>query len=258
MRNEALVGYLLHQRPYQEKRALYYLFSQQHGVIHGVGKKGAPLFMPLQLFATGKRDLKTFSQISVASQYPAREDMVKEDGAATAITSLPYENITGHHQYSALYLNEVLWRLLPTEDPMPVLWKHYQNSLQQLRKPLSANELRLCLRQFEQDLFKELGFALTLTHDSMQDSIEADSYYRFLPDIGLVPILQNNTESEHLESAAGQSVFRGADIIVMEQSGINEVTLNHWSKLHRHLIDHLLDYQPLQSRLLWQQQQRYQ
>nr|WP_261862698.1 recombination protein O N-terminal domain-containing protein [Psychrobacter sp. JCM 18900] len=39
MRNEALVGYLLHQRPYQEKRALYYLFSQQHGVIHGVGKK---------------------------------------------------------------------------------------------------------------------------------------------------------------------------------------------------------------------------
>ena len=42
MRNEALVGYLLHQRPYQEKRALYYLFSQQHGVIHGVGKKGAP------------------------------------------------------------------------------------------------------------------------------------------------------------------------------------------------------------------------
>lgn len=26
MRNEALIGYLLHQRPYQEKRALYYLF----------------------------------------------------------------------------------------------------------------------------------------------------------------------------------------------------------------------------------------
>ena len=26
MRNEALVGYLLHQRSYQEKRAIYYLF----------------------------------------------------------------------------------------------------------------------------------------------------------------------------------------------------------------------------------------
>mgnify|MGYP000501174069 CR=1 FL=1 len=63
MRNEALVGYLLHQRSYQEKRAIYYLFSQQHGVVHGIGKKGAPLFEPLQLFATGKRDLKTFTQI---------------------------------------------------------------------------------------------------------------------------------------------------------------------------------------------------
>ena len=41
MRNEALIGYLLHQRPYQEKRALYYLFSQQHGVIHGIGEKKA-------------------------------------------------------------------------------------------------------------------------------------------------------------------------------------------------------------------------
>ncbi|MEN6669966.1 DNA repair protein RecO C-terminal domain-containing protein [Psychrobacter sp. B38] len=257
MRNEALVGYLLHQRPYQEKRALYYLFSQQHGVIHGVGKKGAPLFMPLQLFATGKRDLKTFSQIGIASQYPVYESGIKEADAA-AITSLPYENITGQHQYSALYLNEILWRLLPTEDPMPILWQHYQNSLQQLRQPLSANDLRLCLRQFEQYLFKELGFTLALTHDNMQETIEPDRYYRFLPDVGLVPVLQNNIQSEHLESATGQSVFIGADIIAMAQLGITEVTLNHWSKLHRHLIDHLLDYQPLQSRLLWQQQQRYQ
>lgn len=255
MRNEALVGYLLHQRPYQEKRALYYLFSEQHGVIHGVGKKGAPLFMPLQLFATGKRDLKTFSQIGIASHYPAQADLTEK---YTAIESLPYENITGQHQYSALYLNEILWRLLPTEDPMPVLWQHYQNSLQQLRQPLSADELRLCLRQFEQHLFNELGFTLALTHDSTQDAIEPDVSYRFLPDVGLVPILQNNAQSEHLDSAAGQSIFTGTDVIAMAQLGITETTLNQWSKLHRHLIDHLLDYQPLQSRLLWQQQQRYQ
>ncbi len=262
MRNEALVGYLLHQRPYQEKRALYYLFSQQYGVIHGIGKKGAPLFMPLQLFATGKRDLKTFSQIGITSQNAVEIDAV-EIGIANAddrtITELvPYENITGQHQYSALYLNEILWRLLPTEDPMPVLWQYYQSSLRQLRQPLSANELRLCLRKFEQHLFDELGFTLTLTHDSVQDTIEADCFYRFLPDVGLVPIVLNNIHSEHLESESTQMVFRGADIIQMVESGITETTLNNWSKLHRYLLDHLLDYQPLQSRLLWQQQQRYQ
>lgn len=256
MRNEALVGYLLHQRPYQEKRALYYLFSQQYGVIHGVGKKGAPLFMPLQLFATGKRDLKTFSQIGIASNNPSQVKTTTEEEAV--ISSLPYENITGQHQYSALYLNEILWRLLPTEDPMPVLWQHYQISLQQLKQPLSNNELRLCLRQFEQHLFTELGFTLTLIHDSVEDPIESDCIYRFLPDVGLLPVLVHNEESEHLASDSGQTVFKGAEIVEMARLGITEQTLNHWAKLHRHLIDHLLDYQPLQSRLLWQQQQRYQ
>jgi DNA repair protein RecO (recombination protein O) len=262
MRNEALVGYLLHQRPYQEKRALYYLFSQQHGVIHGVGKKGAPLFMPLQLFATGQRDLKTFSQIGVASQTTTQTDETQKDSVpyilGAALSARPYENITGQQQYSALYLNEILWRLLPTEDPMPVLWQHYENSLRQLRQPLSANELRLCLRQFEHHLFNELGFTLTLTHDSAEDVIAPDCCYRFLPDVGLVPVFQNNRQSEHLESATGQTVLMGTDIIQMAKLGITEATLNHWSKLHRQLIDHLLEYQPLQSRLLWQQQQRYQ
>ena len=258
MRNEALIGYLLHQRPYQEKRALYYLFSQQHGVIHGIGKKGAPLFMPLQLFATGKRDLKTFSQINITSQIPTSVISSEKEDITATLESIPYANITGQQQYSALYLNEILWRLLPTEDPMPILWQHYQDSLHQLRQPLDTDELRLCLRQFEYYLFKELGFTLTLTHDSVQDVIEPNCSYCFLPDVGFMPILQNEPLSEHLESTTMKTVFMGAELIEMAELGITKATLNHWSKLYRHLIDHLLDYQPLQSRLLWQQQRRYQ
>ena len=259
MRNEALVGYLLHQRPYQEKRALYYLFSQQHGVIHGIGKKGAPLFMPLQLFATGKRDLKTFSQINIAPlssiQGSVTQDfLAPEDSNANLSEALHHESISGQHQYAGLYLNEILWRLLPTEDPMPVLWQHYQNSLQQLKQPLTADELRLCLRQFETDLFNELGFALTLKHDSLDQPIESDCAYRFLPDLGLIAIVHNDDN----ENVIAQTVFKGSEILVMVEQGISAVTLNTWSRLHRQLIDHLLDYQPLQSRLLWQQQQRYQ
>ena len=259
MRNEALIGYLLHQRPYQEKRALYYLFSQQHGVIHGIGKKGAPLFMPLQLFATGKRDLKTFSQINIAPlssiQGSVTQDfLAPEDSNANLAEALHHESIGGQHQYAGLYLNEILWRLLPTEDPMPVLWQHYQNSLQQLKQPLTADELRLCLRQFETYLFNELGFALTLKHDSLDQPIESDCAYRFLPDVGLVAIIHNDDN----KNAIAQTVFKGSEILVMVEQGISAVTLNTWSRLHRQLIDHLLDYQPLQSRLLWQQQQRYQ
>ncbi|MGO2340544.1 MAG: DNA repair protein RecO [Psychrobacter sp.] len=258
MRNEALVGYLLHQRPYQEKRALYYLFSQKHGVVHGIGKKGAPLFMPLQLFATGKRDLKTFSQIHITSQSATSIDIAEEYETATTLESVPYKNITGQNQYSALYLNEILWRLLPAEYPMPVLWQYYQDSLHQLRHSLSAIELRICLRQFEYYLFKELGFTLTFTHDSIQDTIEPECSYYFLPDAGFMPVLQSNIQSEELGSSTEKTVFMGVDIIKMADLGITQTTLNNWSKLHRYMIDHLLDYQPLQSRLLWQQQRRYQ
>jgi len=258
MRNEALIGYLLHQRPYQEKRALYYLFSQQHGVIHGVGKKGAPLFMPLQLFASGKRDLKTFTQINIAplssiQDSVAQNSLALKDSNVNLAQTLHHENISGQHQYAALYLNEILWRLLPTEDPMPILWQHYQNSLQQLKQPLTADGLRLCLRQFEAYLFNELGFALTLKHDSLDQAIELDTWYRFLPDVGLVPIVHDDDEI-----AIKQNIFKGNEILSMAEQGLSISNLNVWSRLHRQLIDHLLDYQPLQSRLLWQQQQRYQ
>ena len=253
MRNEALIGYLLHQRPYQEKRALYYLFSQQHGVIHGIGKKGAPLFMPLQLFATGKRDLKTFSQINIAPFTSSHKTALQNDDVANAEIR-HQESITGQHQYAALYLNEILWRLLPTEDPMPILWQHYQDSLYQLKKPLTADELRLCLRQFERYLFNELGFSLTLYQDSLENPIEPEQVYRFLPDVGLMPILH----VEESNSMVSHAVFKGDDILIMAKQGLCSSTLNAWSRLHRQLIDHMLDYQPLQSRLLWQQQQRYQ
>ncbi len=266
MRNEALIGYLLHQRPYQEKRALYYLFSQQHGVIHGIGKIGAPLFEPLQLFATGKRDLKTFSQINLLpiQEHPTKVDIdtdVSVDIRADTDTEpLHYQQIKGQQQYAALYLNEILWRLLPTEDPMPVLWQHYQDSLWQLKQPLAAKELRLCLRQFEYHLFQQLGFALTLAHDHLLAPIESNMSYRFLPDVGFVLVVKadETIQTGRIAFSSLHNVFSGFELIEMMQSGITENTLNAWSRLHRHLIDHLLDYQPLQSRLLWQQQQRYQ
>lgn len=242
MRNEALVGYLLHQRPYQEKRALYSLFSKEHGVIHGVGKKGAPLFEPLQLFATGKKELKTFSQINLAPLAYASSDQ-----------PLSYAQISGQQQYAALYLNEILWKLLPIEDPMPVLWQHYQESIIKLKQTLTPQQLRLCLRQFEERLVEQLGFAVSLTQDSSLITINPDNTYRFLPDVGLVATSQTDPQL----SNTVQALFKGSELIAMSELGITDMTLSAWSRLYHLLLDHLLDYQPLQSRLLWQQQQRY-
>ena len=137
---------------------------------------------------------------------------------------------------------------------MPELWQHYQDSLLTLKQPLTAQELRLCLRQFEQYLFEQLGFAVSLTHDSSLVSIQTEGAYQFLPDVGLVPIVQADNNAD----AVIQAVFKGSEIVAMAELGITVATLGAWSRLYRQLMDYLLDYQPLQSRLLWQQQQRYQ
>lgn len=245
MRNEALRGYVLHYRAYQEKRALYYLFTEQHGVVHGIGKRGLPLFESLQLFATGKRDLKTLTQVQLTS--------VKA-------------SIRGRQQYTGLYLNEILYRLLPVEDPLPALWARYEASLNLLRLPLSDDELKLCLREFEFSLFNALGYEILLSHDSESQPIDPDQSYSYRPDCGFVPILGPdpggiNTVGIDLKATHDFDtpyVFSGSDLLKMQQQGIGLETLLLWSRLNRALIAHLLDYQPLQSRLLWQQQQRYQ
>ena len=140
----------------------------------------------------------------------------------------------------------------PTYSHILLLIPIFSDWLQQLKQPLTADELRLCLRQFEANLFNELGFALTLKHDSLDQAIELETWYRFLPDMGLVLIVHND------DIAVTQNIFKGNEILSMAEQGLSTSNLNAWSRLHRQLIDHLLDYQPLQSRLLWQQQQRYQ
>lgn len=242
MRNQALTGYLLHQKPYQERRALCYLFSKEFGMIHGVSKKGVPLFERLQLFATGKRSLKNFSQIQLAIHQPP---------------------ISGSQQYAALYLNEVLYRLLPVEDPMPELWRHYDATLTLLRQPVTTTELRLYLRAFERRLFAELGHEILLTLDNNGASIQKDCQYRFNPESGFELAIQSAPSikdglSTNNEGMALLSIFNGDDILQMDEIGLTTTTVMLWSRLYRLLIDHLLDYKPLQSRLLWQQQQRYQ
>ena len=238
MRNESLTGYLLHQRAYQEKRALYCLFSKEYGVVHGVGKKGAPLFTCLQLFATGKRELKTFTQI----------------GIAPSVDTTPYQAIQGQQQYAALYLNEILWRLLPVEDPMPDLWQAYQDSLQQLKSSIDNTELKCILRRFEQALFAHLGFSVALHQDHTQTAISRERHYQFMSDSGWQAV----TDDAELAFLSRSDVFLGQVIVDMAETNITASNVAAWSRLYRLLIDHLLDHQPLQSRLLWQQQQRYQ
>ena len=261
MRNEPLHAYSLHQRPFQDKRSIYYLLTKEHGIVHGIAKKGVPQFVPLMLFATGKKSLKTLHQVNIVEPVPS---------------------LIGQQQYAALYLNEITLKLLPVEDSVPNIYQQYSRTISELQQELSLEQLKLVLRFYEQRLFNELGFAIDFEQDSDQAKIDKNLSYYFAPDRGWVKleeaslvlnnatadIAEASTNSQSQQRNAGlrnrnpsafmqQQPIAGETILAM-QSGISPETVNSWTVIHRQLIDHLFDYQPLQSRILWQQFYRYQ
>lgn len=244
MRNEALNAYSLHQRPFKDKQAIYYLLTLEHGIVHGIAKKGIPQFVPLNLFANGKKPLKTFQQVNIAHSY---------------------ERLVGQQQYAALYINEITLKLLPVEDSVPSIYAHYSEVVTQLQHKLDNNSLRLALRFYEHTLFNELGVAVDLDQDSGQNPIDPDLGYRFSANSGWMPVNDEDTYQDMRTSKTVKKTpnfmqlepMTGHDIIEM-RTGIHFQTLKNWSIIHREIVDHLFEYQPLQSRILWQQYHRYQ
>ena len=117
MRATALNGYLLHQRPYQEKRAIYQFFSYEKGVVHGIGGRGMPLFTPIWLMSSGTKSLKSFGQISLGFSDEFVRQLTAQSNEA-AYHPASYGLMTGRVQYALLYMNEILDKLLATESPL--------------------------------------------------------------------------------------------------------------------------------------------
>lgn len=250
MKNEPLTGYLLHARAYQEKRAIYQFFSAEHGVVHGVGVRGMPSFAVIELFASGQNTLKNFTQIHLTTTSPPRS--------------------LGQNQYALLYLNELICRLIAPENPCPTLWQHYHDSVTQLQdishhdmgddradnstthemskmsKTYNMNKMKRTLRQFERALFDELGAGIDWGVDETGQAIDVQAYYDFIPTRGFV-----STNGTGISGV----VIRAVGETYHHQPSPTALAL--LGQVHRAMIDHLLDYKPLNSRKLWAEQVRY-
>ena len=153
------------------------------------------------------------------------------------------------------YINELLLRLLPSEEPLPELFVQYQTCLTQLQQ-LShhANPdafLRQSLRQFEHRLLQELGYALDFSVDANQHEIVPQQQYQFHLNEGFVPV----------RSRSAANVL-GEQILSMQnyQTGheFSAVQLQFLAKLYRQMLSALLGDRPLKSRQLWIQQRQTQ
>ena len=182
-------AYVLHSRAYRENSALVDFITPQ-GRLRAVlrsarGKAGtlARPFVPLEVEFRGRGELKNVGRM---------------DGAGIPTW------LNGEALFSGLYLNELLIRLLPAEDPHPAVFDHYAATLLALAEGRALEPL---LRSFEWRLLDDLGYGFALTSDIHQQPIEAVGMYRLQVDAGL--------ERVYLVQPG---LFSGAELLAMAET----------------------------------------
>ena len=222
-------AFVLHRRPFKESSLLIDFFTINDGKISLVGRAGrgrknsqSAILQPftlLNIAYAGKGGLKSMRQVEAVSN------------------SLP---LSGRHLYASFYLNELLYRLLASEQANPELFSHYQNALLALAKQQPLEPL---LREFEFNLMQCLGYIGTLSYcaDTM-DAVFPDRMYKYVPHVGIVPSIYK---------VAVDSSFLGKDLLAFEQRQFNQENLAAAKRFCRQMLLPYLGNKPLKSRELF-------
>src|SRR5678816_3445753 len=152
MRIEAEPCYVLHARAWRESSLLLEVLSAQHGrmgvVARGVqGPKRQVLraaLQPLQFIRVDAVQRGELAQLRNAE----------------ALDAAP--QLAGEATLAAFYVNELVMRLAPRQDPLPELFDAYANVRRRLG---DAESLAWNLRRFERDLLEALGFGFAFDVD---------------------------------------------------------------------------------------------
>lgn len=216
-------AYVLHSRAYRETSALVDFLTPQgrlRAVLRRVRGKAGTLarpFVALEVEFRGRGELKNVGRM-------------ESNGVGIWLN--------GDALFSGLYLNELMTRLLPLEDPHPRLFEHYTATLQALA---AGRALEPLLRSFEWRLLDELGYAFELDRDLAGEPLAADGLYRLQVDAGLerVYLLQ-------------PGVFNGVELTAMAEADWSVPgALSAAKRLMRQALAVHLGGRPLVSRELF-------
>lgn len=218
-------AYVLHTHPWKETSLIVEAFTAGHGriglVARGARRAHAAIrtrllaFQPMGLSWYGKGGLKTLH-------------------AAEWLGGV--RQLGGRALICGFYVNELILKLLPPEDPHEVLYRRYEQTLHALA---AAEDPQPVLRRFELVLLSELGYAQTLDRTVDGAAVEADARYGYVFGQGVVPA--HGTEL----TCSGKALL---DMAAGDYS--DPRTLADSKQLMRALINHYLGDKPLHTRQL--------
>jgi DNA repair protein RecO (recombination protein O) len=166
-------GYVLHTYPYKETSLIVEAFTRRFGRV--------------AMLARGARRPRSAMRGVLLSFHPLRlswslGELGNLIGAewAGALRALG-----GRGLMCGFYLNELVLRLLPRDDPHEALFDAYSHALVQLADPGSPSPI---LRSFERRLLVELGYAPLLERDAASRPIDPEQSYVYEPERGPVAV----------------------------------------------------------------------
>ena len=217
-------AYVLHVSKYRDTSLIADLYSRENGrfsvIVKGARSKKSryrgliEAFTPLMLSISGKSDLKLVTGI----EFPKK----------------PF-SISGRNLFVALYVNELLFRLLEKFDPLECLFDAYEKLLTDFEK---SEDITQSLRQFEIDLLRELGYGINFYSEAnAQEEIVPESYYRFVVNEGF-----------HIAEESSEMRFLGREIRNIASGKLEKVEASKLRFLTRSSLAILLGDKRLTSR----------
>jgi len=227
-------AWLLHHRPFRDSSQILDVLSRNHGRLALVarGSRGAKSklrgilrpFLPLQLSWVMRSDLGTLTGAEM-------------NGAPLSLA--------GDSLLSGYYVNELILKLLHRHDPQKEIFAVYGTTIERLA---SSQDIAPCLRQFEIELLRMLGYALNLDHDTeSQEPLRPQQHYEYRVEQGPVPVSARD----------GPMVFTGVELIAIRKQQFAETAvLKQAGRLLRNVIAFHLDGKELNSRKVLREMRR--
>jgi len=219
-------AFILHHRPFRDSSQILDVISSDHGKLALVarGSRGGRSrlkgvlrpFMPLAISWVQRSDLGTLTGAEVR-------------GAPIALS--------GDALLSGYYVNELLLHFLHRHDPQPGIFAIYARTIEALA---ATDRIAACLRQFEIELLRQLGYALNLDHESdSYDPLQRDRHYEYRFEQGPVRV----------QRSSGALVFSGAQLLAIGEQRFEEPDiLRAASRLLREAIGFHLGGKEIKSR----------
>lgn len=221
-------AFVLHRRPYSETSLIIDVFTEHQGRItllsKGARSQRSGLksvlqpFTPLLIKWSGKGSMKTLRQAEPIS------------------LGLP---LAGINLYSAMYVNELLARVIGPEVAQPGLFYDYLDVLTELAHNHNPEP---ALRRFELALLASLGYGVDFLHCAGSgEAVEATMTYRFREQQGFIASVRQDNLT-----------FLGEELIaISERRFTTKAQLQAAKRFTRMALKPYIGSKPLKSRELF-------